>query len=187
MSIMPMICLVNGGYLNKSKTDIQILELDTENLNNQDKVNLCLDIYNNSIGDKFLPHVPAYIKDWYEVLDNKGVDWNCWKVLVSESKIIGFYLLVGNVNSKKGLLQLFAIDTNFQGNGFGRLLLEDCLNKMDELECKYKIAFAKRDMKDTIAFYQKVWGKVDFNKNMLDEYGDHIVEINFNRRPKMQK
>lgn len=184
MYLMLMICLVNGGYLNKSTIDIKILGLDTEEQSNQDEIYTCLDIYNNSIQDKFIQHVPSYLKDWNEVLDNSFVDWSCWKVLVSEEKIIGFYLLVGNLNAKKGLLQMFAIDSNFQGHGFGRLLLEDCLNTMDEFNCKYKIAFAKREMKDTIAFYQKVWGRVNFNKNMLDEYGDHIVEINFNRRPK---
>ncbi len=163
---------------------ISILELDVKDYSVEESVFDCIDLYNESIEEDFSKHIHAELKDWNEVLENDGVDWSCWKVLLKEELIIGFYLLVGNNKTKKGLLQLFAIDKNYQGQGLGKILLEDCLDQMDRYGCEHKIAFAKREMKKTIGFYQKVWGRVDFNKNMLDEYGDPIVEISFNRRPK---
>jgi len=165
--------------------NILITKLDENNDTRESQITKCIDIYNQSMSESFANHVFANREDWNEIVEETTVNWNSCNLLLTENKeVIGFYLSVGNYSAKMGLLQLFAIDTNYQGKGLGRGLLEHCLDEMDNLGFINKITFAKKEMPETLKFYQKIWGKIDFNNHLTDEYGDSIVKINFNKRPK---
>jgi GNAT superfamily N-acetyltransferase len=168
--------------MNIKNESITKLSENRDIANNQ--IQGCIDIFNKSMNENFPNHFFIERKDWDEIINEPNVDWHSCRLLIEENKLIGFYLNVGNSLAKMGLLQLFAIDSNHQGKGLGRILLEDCLDEMDNFGCTNKIAFAKREMPETLKFYQKIWGKIDFNNNITDEYGDSIVKINFNKRQK---
>lgn len=165
--------------------NISIIKLDENNDIRESQITKCIDIYNQSMSDSFANHIFANREDWTEIIEEATVNWNSCNLLSTDNKeLIGFALSVGNYSANIGLLQLFAIDTNYQGEGLGRGLLEYCLDEMDNLGFINKITFAKKEMDKTLKFYQKIWGKIDFNNHLTDEYGDSIVKINFNKRPK---
>ena len=165
-------------------TNILIEKLSEDIVLKEAQIMKCLYIYNESISESLPNHVFAKRADWEEVISESIMNWNSCELLISKNKeIIGFYLGVGNSLSKMSLLQLFAIDKNYQGNGYGRVLLEHYLDTVDSLGLTNKVTYAKKEMKDTLKFYQKIWGKIDFNNQLIDEYGDSIVKISFNKRP----
>ena len=84
----------------------------------------------------------------------KGIGENLFIVLEHENKIIG--TVMGGYDGHRGIMNYLAVNPNFGGNGYGKMLVEAIENKLKKLGCPKVNLLVRTDNIEVINFYEGI-------------------------------
>ena len=84
----------------------------------------------------------------------KRVGEDLFIVLEFENKVIG--TAMGGYDGHRGVINYLAISPNFQGNGFGKMLVEAVENKLKQMGCPKLNLLVRSDNVEVSRFYESI-------------------------------
>ena len=162
-------------------------ERDTEAL-----VNLCHKEWNLLVygGDNFsfnekIQYCKQTFQEYHKYANRYGV-----KVLHENDKLAGFVAYDAH-DPKKGLIELLAVEQNFRGNGYGKVLLEHSIDELHNKNINSIDICVRKDNIPALALYKKNgFNKISDRKNVpngvvcLEYNPSDIQDFLFNQNSK---
>lgn len=196
-----------------------VIENWNKSLSEERKSHL-VNLYNNALQEDGQTQNSVKESEWDEMFTKDVLDYHIF-VLRSVSdeghkeedlfNVKGFSLLIKYKGTEKNamndfwLMQMLAVDTKSQGQGFGKVLLKEVLNGVYQSENKKKTnvdggplkglmlkvgdvfggslllhAYVKKGAYKTQKFYKSNGAKLISQSVLVDEYGEQVHPLNWN-------
>ena len=86
----------------------------------------------------------------YQIIEEGGYIFS----IIENEKVIGVCALINNTNNIYELARM-AVSNQYQGKGYGSLLIETCLKKLKDIDAKKVHLVSNTKLKTAISLYQK--------------------------------